>query len=169
MIVNDRVYNDRQEVDFQLLPKVGHMSFVVDFQKVINEIVKEYSSRFNFYGIGLSFGANTLLKYLGVYANESPFSACVSVSNPWNLKKTIALLPTYMERYMLHQRKTVLRRRQKNFARAPEGIHPYDIRNAHAVPHQTNPCECSTVPAPATEPASEGAPPPLSLESNLSY
>lgn len=51
---------------------------------MLSQIQESYEG-YNFYAVGHSFGANTLVKYLGTHT-ENPFKGAVSVANPFDIK-----------------------------------------------------------------------------------
>lgn len=67
VLYNDRVYNN-YEAKGRIFPKEGYCSIVKDFENVLSYIEQSYEG-YNFYAVGHSFGANTLVKYLGTHSD----------------------------------------------------------------------------------------------------
>ena len=44
------------------------------------------------YGIGISMGANLLVRYQALYSEESRFKALISISNPWDVQLSAGLM-----------------------------------------------------------------------------
>jgi predicted alpha/beta-fold hydrolase len=62
------------------------MNYVEDFRRVLLHL-KELHPSSPFYAVGHSFGANTLLRYLGICGSNnipSRLEGAVSVSNPFD-------------------------------------------------------------------------------------
>ena len=55
-----------------------------DFSFTLKQI-KEIFQKAEIYLMGVSAGANLSSKYLGLYGNDTPVKACVSISNPYNI------------------------------------------------------------------------------------
>ena len=68
-------------------------------------------------GIGLSMGANTLVRLAGIKKNDFPLKAIVSVNNPFDLWCTINLMrETVYEKHLCSElrRKMVMRHKDKS-------------------------------------------------------
>ncbi|KAL4476789.1 hypothetical protein ABPG72_010626 [Tetrahymena utriculariae] len=107
-LLNDRLYTNRDNGRGVSFPKNKPFTFVDDYKKIL-EIIKEQYQGYTFYAIGHSFGANTLARYLGLYANENVFSAAVCVSNPWDFYLGQRYLSKSIDQFLLNTRKKILR------------------------------------------------------------
>lgn len=47
---------------------------------------------YDLYGIGISMGANLLLRYQALYSDESRFKALISISNPFDIQLSANLM-----------------------------------------------------------------------------
>lgn len=63
VLYNDRIYNN-YEPKGRIFPREGYFSIVKDFENILSHIIQTHEGC-NFYAVGHSFGANTLVKYLG--------------------------------------------------------------------------------------------------------
>lgn len=70
------------------------MSYVEDFRRVLEYIHNKYPDS-PLYGIGHSFGSNTLIRYLGVCGSNNRdclIKAAVSIANPFDFQLGIKYL-----------------------------------------------------------------------------
>jgi predicted alpha/beta-fold hydrolase len=63
-------------------PEFPDMTRTSDWQQGMEHIYKKYPTQ-NLYGIGVSMGANMMLKYCGQNPEHAKFRALVSINNPW--------------------------------------------------------------------------------------
>jgi predicted alpha/beta-fold hydrolase len=69
-----------------ILPSSRHFHHVEDFRRVLKYIVNKHNKS-PIYAIGHSFGANTMMKYLGMCGSNGTdplIKAAVSVGNPYD-------------------------------------------------------------------------------------
>jgi predicted alpha/beta-fold hydrolase len=57
----------------------------------MDHICRKYPNH-TLYGVGISMGANLLLKYSGEKKNENPFKAIISLNNPFDIWLAINLM-----------------------------------------------------------------------------
>lgn len=73
-----RLLHDKLKVDKR------YLFLIDDIDEALDDIRKEYGENKNIYGIGFSYGANQLVKYLGQKNNiKKKIKAGVSISNPY--------------------------------------------------------------------------------------
>jgi predicted alpha/beta-fold hydrolase len=87
------------------------MNYVEDFRRVFLHLTEKYKDS-DFYGIGHSFGANTLTRYLGICGSNkisSGFKACVSISNPYDFQVGIRLLDPLSNNYIRFHRQKIVK------------------------------------------------------------
>lgn len=65
-------------------PKMHHPGDHNDLKEAIEEIKSRYPEA-NLYGMGISIGANYILKYAGIEGENCKLKAIVSIANPYNL------------------------------------------------------------------------------------
>ncbi|KAL4493049.1 hypothetical protein ABPG72_003134 [Tetrahymena utriculariae] len=120
VLYNDRLYNNYEDKG-RIFPREGYYSIEVDFEKTLSQIQKDFSG-YNFYAVGHSFGANTLVKYLGSHKNDNPFKGAVSVGNPFDIKQAFATLRPTFDKYLVESRQAVLKMRQSLLQNPPPHI-----------------------------------------------
>lgn len=125
-LLNDRFYTNRDNGRGISLPAKGNFKFVDDYKHILDYIKEQYKD-YVFYGIGHSFGANTLTKYLGLYHAENIFSAAVCVSNPWDFDLTSRLLPKSINDFLMKSRMNVLRTNRDIFEKNKPAHLSYDF------------------------------------------
>ena len=57
----------------------------MDFKITVDYLANKYKE-YELYAIGHSYGANTLVKYLGLYNQEKKIKVACSVANPYNFR-----------------------------------------------------------------------------------
>jgi len=58
-------------------------------------------NRYELYGVGISMGANLLLRYQAIHSQESRFKALISFSNPFDVQLASNLMKaTFYEKYI---------------------------------------------------------------------
>ena len=61
-----------------------YLFLIDDIDEALDDIINEYGSKINIYGVGFSYGANQLVKYLGQKNNKvKKIKAGISISNPY--------------------------------------------------------------------------------------
>jgi len=101
-----------QGCDLTTKTNTPRLVLVEDVAETINYISSKYK-RAPIIGLGHSFGATLLVKYLGIVKENTPMLAALSLSNPWNLRaisKNIkrGLLARGYELHMLDEFKRVI-------------------------------------------------------------
>lgn len=113
ILFNERLYNN-YESKGRIYPRSGYYDIVKDFEHFI-EHLKTTHSNYDFYAIGHSFGANTLVKYLGTHVTSNPFKGAVSVGNPFDLDMASRLISPTINRYHTTNRIKILQMRETLF------------------------------------------------------
>ena len=73
-----RVLNDKVKIDKR------YLFLIDDIDEALDDIRNEYGDKIKIFGVGFSYGANQLVKYLGQKNNiKKKISAGVSISNPY--------------------------------------------------------------------------------------
>ena len=85
-----------------LLARSYHSGETTDALEFAHALQKRYPKR-ALYGVGYSLGANMLLKLLGETGEDSPFSKCVAVSPPMDLKECANRINEGVSRYYQHR------------------------------------------------------------------
>lgn len=73
---------------FLTTPEPFHGVKLDDFDFAMRHIRKKYHD-FDFYAVGFSFGANQLIRYLGIKDKQKYFKAAVAISLPFDLNQTV--------------------------------------------------------------------------------
>ena len=61
-----------------------YLFLIDDIDEALDDIINEYGSKIKIYGVGFSYGANQLVKYLGQKNNKvKKIKAGISISNPY--------------------------------------------------------------------------------------
>ena len=104
-----RLLNDRLKVDKR------YLFLIDDIDEALDEIKKEYGENKNIYGIGFSYGANQLVKYLGQknYVKKK-INGAVSISNPYEfiISSRLGLNKLYNRMLLTFLQKVVVKTRK---------------------------------------------------------
>lgn len=124
VVYSDRIYNERDLLSLTNKQnnnnnKQINLCLVRDFKDSMDFIKLQKGNFYNknIYGIGHSFGANLLARYIGEFVEENIFKGCVLVSNPWDMLKTSELLDGISEKYIVESKISVLKEKKKFFTR----------------------------------------------------
>ena len=104
-----RLLNDKLKVDKR------YLFLIDDIDEALDEIKKEYGENRNIYGIGFSYGANQLVKYLGQknYIKKK-INGAVSISNPYEfiISSRLGLNKLYNRMLLTFLQKVVVKTRK---------------------------------------------------------
>ena len=104
-----RLLNDKLKVENR------YLFLLDDIDEALDDIKKEYGESINIYGIGFSYGANQLVKYLGKknYIKKK-INAGVSISNPFEfiISSRLGLNKLYNRMLLMFLQKIVLKTRK---------------------------------------------------------
>ncbi len=104
-----RLLNDKLKVNKR------YLFLLDDIDEALDYIRKEYGENKNIYGIGFSYGANQLVKYLGQknYIKKK-ITACVSISNPYEfiISSRLGLNKLYNRMLLTFLQKVVVKTRK---------------------------------------------------------
>jgi len=104
-----RLLNDKLKVDKR------YLFLIDDIDEALDEIKKEYGENKNIYGIGFSYGANQLVKYLGQknYIKKK-INGAVSISNPYEfiISSRLGLNKLYNRMLLTFLQKVVVKTRK---------------------------------------------------------
>ena len=104
-----RLLNDKLKVDKR------YLFLIDDIDEALDEIKKEYGENKNIYGIGYSYGANQLVKYLGQknYIKKK-INGAVSISNPYEfiISSRLGLNKLYNRMLLTFLQKVVVKTRK---------------------------------------------------------
>ena len=104
-----RLLNDKLKVDKR------YLFLIDDIDEALDEIKKEYGENKNIYGIGFSYGANQLVKYLGQknYVKKK-INGAVSISNPYEfiISSRLGLNKLYNRMLLTFLQKVVVKTRK---------------------------------------------------------
>ena len=104
-----RLLNDKLKVENR------YLFLLDDIDEALDQIRKEYGENINIYGIGFSYGANQLVKYLGKknYIKKK-INAGVSISNPFEfiISSRLGLNKLYNRMLLMFLQKVVVKTRK---------------------------------------------------------
>ena len=104
-----RLLNDQLKVEKR------YLFLIDDIDEALDEIRKEYGENINIYGIGFSYGANQLVKYLGQknYLKKK-INAGVSICNPFEfiISSRLGLNKLYNRMLLMFLQKVVVKTRK---------------------------------------------------------
>ena len=104
-----RLLNDQLKVEKR------YLFLIDDIDEALDEIRKEYGEKINIYGIGFSYGANQLVKYLGQknYLKKK-INAGVSICNPFEfiISSRLGLNKLYNRMLLMFLQKVVVKTRK---------------------------------------------------------
>jgi len=116
------VYHNRGNEVEMTLPEEGYLNPLEDFKAAVDAVKNKYPSH-TLFAVGHSFGANTLVNYLGRYPEENPIKAAASIANPFDfLKASQGILDTVFDKYLAESLQTWAKRNQQVFLKAPQHL-----------------------------------------------
>ena len=92
-----------------------YLFLIDDIDEALDEIRKAYGESINIYGIGFSYGANQLVKYLGQKNyKKKKINAAVSISNPYEfiISSRLGLNKLYNRMLLMFLQKVVVKTRK---------------------------------------------------------
>ena len=104
-----RLLNDQLKVEKR------YLFLIDDIDEALDEIRKEYGENINIYGIGFSYGANQLVKYLGQKKYlKKKINAGVSICNPFEfiISSRLGLNKLYNRMLLMFLQKVVVKTRK---------------------------------------------------------
>lgn len=105
-----------------ILPEEGFLNPIEDFKAAVDFVKAKYPSH-SIFAVGHSFGANTLVNYLGKYKDEHPIKAAASIANPFDfIKASKGILDTMFDAYLAQSLQTWAKRNQNVLSQAPKHL-----------------------------------------------
>ncbi|KRX01239.1 hypothetical protein PPERSA_05825 [Pseudocohnilembus persalinus] len=123
VLVNDRLYS-RNSPAFHLNAD-NYYCYLEDLAGVINYIFQN-TKYDEYYAIGHSLGANTLVRYLGS-DHQNKFNAAISVANPWDLIAVSKNLSGFYDQYILQNRLHIMEQKKSDIEKQLSKITQYSI------------------------------------------
>jgi len=113
------VYHNRGNAVEMTLPNDGFLNPFQDFKLAVEYVKAKYPEHAIF-AVGHSFGANTLVNYLGKYNQNNDIQAAASIANPFDFKKAAqGLLNTVFDKYLAESLQTWARVNKEILLKAP--------------------------------------------------
>jgi len=113
------VYHNRGNAVEMTLPTNGYLNPFEDFKLAVEYVKAKYPEH-KIFAVGHSFGANTLVNYLGRYNQNNDIQAAASIANPFDFKKAAqGLLNTVFDKYLAESLQTWARVNKEILEKAP--------------------------------------------------
>jgi predicted alpha/beta-fold hydrolase len=114
------VYHNRGNEVEMILPQEGFYNPMEDFKLAVDFVKEKYPSH-TIFAIGHSFGANTLVNYLGRYNQDHTIKAAASIANPFDFVKAAqGILNTSLDKYLAESLQIWAKRNQNVLSKAPK-------------------------------------------------
>jgi len=114
------VYHNRGNEVEMTLPDSGFFEPIDDFKVAVDYVRKKYPEH-QLFAVGHSFGANTLVNYLGKYKEETPIKAAASIANPFDFVKAAnGLVNTMFDKYLAESLQVWAERNKDILSKAPK-------------------------------------------------
>lgn len=124
------VYNNRWLAEPPIFDENKNVDFIEDLRNTINYLVDEKKCN-KLFVVGISYGSNLLVKYLGLYPNDSKIIAACSIGNPFNMYKNQKIISGFWNKMLTYVLIKALKQRKHYYLNSKiKGISPIDVENA---------------------------------------
>jgi len=111
-------HNRGNEVELSL-PSDGYFDPIYDFKLAVDHVREKFPDH-QIFAIGNSFGANTLVNYLGKYKDEHNITAAASIANPFDfVKASQGMLNTIFDKYLAESLQAWAEKNKHILSKAP--------------------------------------------------
>jgi len=114
------VYHNRGNEIELTLPNDGYFDPISDFKLAVDHVREKYPG-YDLFAVGNSFGANTLVNYLGKYKGEHHITAAASIANPFDfIKAAQGMLNTMFDKYLAQSLQAWAEKNKDILSKAPK-------------------------------------------------
>jgi len=116
------VYHNRGNEVEMIIPEKGYYDPIIDFKCAV-EFVKNKYPNHSIFAVGHSFGANTLVNYLGKFKDDHGIEAAASIANPFDfIKASQDILGTVFDKYLAESLQGWAQKNHHVFLKAPKHL-----------------------------------------------